>query len=237
MLENKTVVDAVAAEAKELINALFTNPKPRVKTSAEEVNKDLAFDINKDGKDNYDFLTSKRISAETMHNYMAVVEEVMSDCPNLTEDNAETIVNLYANYLDITQKMYREHYGRLVSMHMINGISGIIHEQIMITAQIMNSHESFDASIDEVNDQIKEMMVEGTTQEKIVAASFSGLDNPHKVFGFLLQRFAKLQYVHITTRINVANPENHGKTLFHLNRIARNVCEVSCLIYSKIAAK
>lgn len=243
MLENKqTAVDAVAAEAKQLIDALFAKHQaPRVPVDVEEEpmeeKKTLTFDLAKDGEFNYDFIVSNRVSPATMHSYLDVVNEVMSICPNLSEQTTRLIVNVFANHLDISASMVGENFATQIGGILNQASASVSHDYMIMVGKVFNSPETFKQLTKEVDEQIQIMMTSGSMQDRITAMGFRELADGERIFAYLMNKFTRMQIDFLGRQYGHISPPNHVKSMFQLNRLARIVCEVLCILYAKEANK
>lgn len=246
MLENKQpAVDEVAEQAKLLIDALFNDRVARVTVSVEEEEEEekprdlshLVFELSKDGEANYEFMTANRISQETMEDFMEVVYEVMSICPNLTEDNTELILNVFANHLDLAQRMFAENYNEEVAHIMTQASNSVSHDYIIIAGKVFNSPEAFAKALGEVDERIEAMIEHGDAQEKVTAIGLRTLEGEYRIFGYLMNKYCKMQYGFLTAHFPTLHAHQHVRTQFQLNRLSRIVCEVLCILYQQTGNK
>lgn len=242
MLGNKPAVDDVIAEARQLIDALFTRPKPEVTFSAaeeeeKETKDEIAFDLQKGGEENYDFMVHNRVSPETRDQFNDVIKQIMSVCPTLAEDTVETIVTVCANYMDIIEQLTRRHYGEEVSVRMSELFGEPAFELMIVLAKVFSGPDKMQQAESEVNHVLQQMMMFGSLSEKALGKLLSMLDGETKVFAFLGKRMANSQADYLQKHYAHMNPAGHIVMMTQINMATRIVSEVMCLLYERTANK
>jgi hypothetical protein len=239
---NETAVEEIAREAREIVNSFFPNPPADIESSVkdgqqEAQNQTYLFSLNADGKKNYSFLISDRISPETRESYEELVEEMISHAPQLSKEKVELIVNVFANYQDILVKIFVDNYGTAAAATFHNASQYSIHTDIFQMCKFFGDLEFRGLSFKELDSEIKAMATYGTAQQKLTAAGLQEIEGPMKVFAFKTSQFSQNIFTFILKEFSGVNPHNHAKTLFQLNRVSRNICEALTILYDEIAIK